>query len=63
MSRHRKERSEKSRSGVMAGLVPAISTGKTLRIRNGDARAKPAHDAILDCPVAQPATGRDPAAQ
>ena len=29
----------------MAGLVPAIPIGKTLRIRNRDARARPAHDA------------------
>jgi hypothetical protein len=29
----------------MAGLVPAISIGKALRIQNRDARAKPAHDA------------------
>jgi hypothetical protein len=36
-------------TGVMAGLVPAISIGKTLRIRNRDARAKPAHDATMDC--------------
>jgi hypothetical protein len=36
----------------MAGLVPAIPIGKALRIRNRDARAKPAHDAVLDCFVA-----------
>jgi len=36
----------------MAGLVPAIPMGKTLRIPNRDARAKPAHDAVLDCFVA-----------
>jgi hypothetical protein len=43
---------KQSKSGVMAGLVPAIPIGKTLRIRNRDARAKPAHDATMDCFVA-----------
>jgi hypothetical protein len=38
----------------MAGLVPAIAIGKTLLIRNRNARAKPAHDATLDCFVAPP---------
>jgi hypothetical protein len=36
----------------MAGLGPAIPIGKTLRIPNRDARAKPTHDAVLDCFVA-----------
>jgi hypothetical protein len=36
----------------MAGLVPAIPIRKTLRIQNRDARAKPAHDATMDCFVA-----------
>jgi hypothetical protein len=36
----------------MAGLVLAIPIGKTLRIRNRDARAKPAHLATMDCFVA-----------
>jgi hypothetical protein len=43
----------------MAGLVPAISIEKTLRIRNRDARAKPAHDATLDCFVALRAPRND----
>jgi hypothetical protein len=43
----------------MAGLVPAISIKKTLRIRNRDARAKPAHDATLDCFVALSAPRND----
>jgi len=30
----------------MAGLVPAIPFGKTLRIQKRDARATPAHDAL-----------------
>jgi hypothetical protein len=33
--------------GVNA-LCPGHPVGKTLRIRNRDARAKPAHDATLD---------------
>jgi hypothetical protein len=36
----------------MAGLVRAILIGKTLRIRNRDARTKPAHDATVDYFVA-----------
>jgi hypothetical protein len=46
----------------MAGLVPAIPIRKTLRIENRDARAKPAHDATMDCFIAEPATGLDPVA-
>jgi hypothetical protein len=41
----------------MAGLVPAISIGKTLRVRNRDARAKPADDVTMHCFVAEPVIG------